>query len=170
MTTCEDGSIPKLSADAVSMYAYVGSRDYVPQACAKVDPDGIICFSPSLCELATSSRSRKRAPGRRFCLNSSRALRGEPGMCQLASRNTLDGLRSFPISLGVSSSGAVAEDMARLRLEIAVLFPRSSTEDMFRFGTASGVAGRRERAVVGRSGRSGAIDLIPLLWSPSFSF
>jgi hypothetical protein len=66
---------------------------------------GIICFRPRSFSLATSSRSRYLAPAIRFCLNSSLALRGEPGMYQVASMNTA----LLLTSLGETSSGAYVE-------------------------------------------------------------
>lgn len=70
---------------------------YSPQNLANTSGSGIICFKPSLCSFATSSRSNNRAWGNLFFKNSSRVLRGELGMCQLASTKiaslvTLEGL------------------------------------------------------------------------------
>ena len=59
-------------------------RGCSPQYLAKTFGSGIICFKPNACSFATSSRSKNRAWGNLF-KNSSRALRGEFGTCQLAS-------------------------------------------------------------------------------------
>ena len=59
---------------------------YIPHASAKTRSSGIICFNPRSFGLDTSSRSRKFAPLMRFDRNSSRAFRGEFGICHDASR------------------------------------------------------------------------------------
>jgi hypothetical protein len=80
--------------------------EHSPIAFAKWEDPGSMCFRPSSFWLATSSKSRYRAPGICLCLYSSRALRGEPGMCQLASRKTV--FCTPPLtSFGDTSSGVV---------------------------------------------------------------
>ena len=117
--------IPKLSGIAqirMVMFGIPGwSYSHSPQAFANCSGLGIICLSPNSCELATASRSKKRAPGRCFALYSSLPRRGELGICQLASNVTT----FFPASteaaadlssLGVSRNGAtILVDILRLK-------------------------------------------------------
>src|SRR5882762_4904973 len=87
----------------------------IPHASAKTRSLGIMCFNPWSFGLATSSRSRKFAPLTRFVKNSSRALRGEFGICHDASsRDTLpEGERPRSWD-GVTNRGTADKDMALL--------------------------------------------------------